>query len=271
MLGIFTALGIGGLFKALASVVGLFKGRVEVAFTGGKTAFYGGTDISPMLMAVGFIVGWEVASPDLSSAARSPTWRRFPAWPGVWISAGQDMPQLVGTLGGIWNTQIRYFGIGAMLVAGIYSIAKISGPRWAPPSAPRFAWRARARRHLGAAAHRAGHHRQGAVFAAPAVGGPLSSVVYYIMTQSLPETVHHHGADVRPRLLLRGGGGLHRRAWWDRLEQPGLGDDHLHRADLRRAPRWCSATPARRACWRPWESPAWCAAPPAPRATSARI
>ncbi|MDH3284738.1 MAG: oligopeptide transporter, OPT family, partial [Acidobacteriota bacterium] len=61
MLGIFVALAIGATFKALVQVVGLFRGSVEWAWKLGKTSFYVGTDISPMLMAVGFIVGWEVS------------------------------------------------------------------------------------------------------------------------------------------------------------------------------------------------------------------
>jgi len=61
MKGIFSALGIGALFKVMVSVVGLFSGSVERAFRVGKTAVYGGIDISPMLMAVGFIVGYEVS------------------------------------------------------------------------------------------------------------------------------------------------------------------------------------------------------------------
>jgi len=58
MKGIFTALGVGLGFKALVQVVGLFKGTVEGAIQTGRTGFYIGTDISPMLMSVGFIVGW---------------------------------------------------------------------------------------------------------------------------------------------------------------------------------------------------------------------
>ena len=46
MLGIVTALDIGGLFKAVVSVVGVFKGRVEVAFSTFKTASPPGSEAS---------------------------------------------------------------------------------------------------------------------------------------------------------------------------------------------------------------------------------
>jgi putative OPT family oligopeptide transporter len=124
MLGIFGALGLGLLFKALVSVVGLFKGTVEVATRLGRTAVYAGTDISPMLMAVGFIVGWEVSlliflGGAISFVGAIPVL----AW-NMDFGAGH-LPTLI--LDNVWDTQIRFFGIGAMIVAGIYSIFKIAG------------------------------------------------------------------------------------------------------------------------------------------------
>ena len=123
MMGIFVALGIGGLFKALVSVLGLFKGSVEWATRIGKTGFYVGTDISPMLMAVGFIVGWEVSLLIFLGGAISFI-GAIPllAW-GADFSGGDAS----GVLMGIWDSQIRFLGIGAMVVAGIYSIIKIAG------------------------------------------------------------------------------------------------------------------------------------------------
>ncbi len=185
MLGIFTALGIGGLFKAVISVVGLFKGRVELAFSTGKTAFYAGTDISPMLMAVGFIVGWEVAFLIFFGGAISYL-AAIPSLAWGMSFAGQDTAQLVGTLGNIWDSQIRYFGIGAMLVAGIYSIAKI-GPSMG--AALRTAVRGVRGLEDTASLPRTEQGITGkALFSLLLMSVALSSVVYYIMTRSLPET-----------------------------------------------------------------------------------
>ena len=123
MMGIFSALGIGALFKLLVSVVGIFKGTVEGAVKIGKTAWYVGTDISPMLMAVGFIVGWEVSLLVFLGGAIS----YFVAIPV--LSAGADLSAsgVLDSVWGIWDSQIRFFGIGAMVVAGIASIFKIAG------------------------------------------------------------------------------------------------------------------------------------------------
>lgn len=123
MLGIFTALGIGAVFKTLVSVVGLFKGSVEWGWHLGKTGFYVGTDISPMLMAVGFIVGWEVSLLVFLGGAIS----FVGAIPVLAYNAEFAGHAATDVLMGVWDEQIRFFGIGAMLVAGLYSIVKIAG------------------------------------------------------------------------------------------------------------------------------------------------
>jgi len=126
MLGIFAALGVGAALKALVSLVGLFKGTVEGAWQIGRTAFYVGTDVSPMLMAVGFIVGWEVSLLIFLGGAIS----FLGALPVLAYNvdfSGQDLVKALVDTGGIWDEKIRFFGIGAMLAAGVYSILKISG------------------------------------------------------------------------------------------------------------------------------------------------
>jgi putative OPT family oligopeptide transporter len=178
MLGIFVALGIGGLFKALVQVLGLFKGSVEWATRVGRTGFYVGTDISPMLMAVGFIVGWEVSlliflGGAISFVGAIPVL----AW-GVDFGAEPAKAVLMT----IWDEQIRFFGIGAMIVAGVYSIIKIAGS-------------------MGAALRTALHGIRGledtsalprteqgitgrALFSLMLMSAVLSAVVYYLMTGS---------------------------------------------------------------------------------------
>lgn len=124
MRGIFGALAVGGLFKVVVSVVGLFMGSVEKAFKVGKTAIYGGIDISPMLMAVGFIVGYEISLLIFLGGAIS-----FIGAIPV-LAWGGDIPGEGVTgwvMSEIWDKQIRYFGIGAMVIGGVYSILKVAG------------------------------------------------------------------------------------------------------------------------------------------------
>jgi putative OPT family oligopeptide transporter len=121
MMGIFTALAWGMGFKALVSVAGLFKGTVEGSVRLGKTALYAGTDISPMLCAVGFIVGWEISLLVFLGGAIS-----FVGAIPILANGADFSTGATTVLMDVWDAKIRFFGIGAMVVAGIYSIIKIA-------------------------------------------------------------------------------------------------------------------------------------------------
>ncbi len=183
MLGIFVALAIGGAFKVLVQVVGLFRGSVEWAWKLGKTSFYVGTDISPMLMAVGFIVGWEVSllvflGGAISFAGAIPVL--------AWGAPLGDGPVVDGVMT-IWDEKIRFFGIGAMVVAGIYSIFKIAGSMG---TALRTALAGIRGLEDTSSLPRTEQGITGrALFSLLALSLGLSAVVYYVMTRSPATTL----------------------------------------------------------------------------------
>ncbi|HGY92211.1 MAG TPA: oligopeptide transporter, OPT family [Planctomycetes bacterium] len=121
MKGIFSALGFGALFKALQSIVGVFVGTAETAFRAGKAVVMVGTDVSPMLMAVGFIVGWEISLLIFLGGAIS----HLVAIPLLSMGMDQGDQSNLDFAWAVWDEKIRYFGIGAMVIAGIYSILKV--------------------------------------------------------------------------------------------------------------------------------------------------
>ena len=111
---------VGGAFKGLISFVGLLKSNLETALLSGNRIFFFGGDISPALLAVGFIVrlniavlifiggsiGWLIGIPLLGGGLE------FAAHPadGAWE---------------LWSTKIRYVGVGAMVIGGMASIFKV--------------------------------------------------------------------------------------------------------------------------------------------------
>ena len=111
---------VGGAFKGLISFAGVLKGNLETAMLSGSRIFFFGSDISPALLAVGFIVRLNVA---------------------VLIFIGGSIGWLIGIplLGGgldyishpadgawaLWSTKIRYIGVGAMVIGGMASIFKV--------------------------------------------------------------------------------------------------------------------------------------------------
>ena len=111
---------IGALFKGLVSFVGLFKGVLEFAFIKGNRIVFFGGDISPALVAVGFIVNLNIAI--LIFIGGSLGWLV-----GIPI-LGNGLDFISNPVDGaweIWSSKIRYVGVGAMVIGGISSIFKV--------------------------------------------------------------------------------------------------------------------------------------------------
>ena len=115
---ILKGLGLGALFKFLIKGVHFFKGEAAVATQSGSHVFFFGTDVSPALVAVGYIVGLQVAVMVFLGGAVG--------WFGVlpFMEAAADTPALDNAWT-LWSTQIRYLGVGAMIVGGLWSIFSV--------------------------------------------------------------------------------------------------------------------------------------------------
>ena len=111
---------IGGTFKILISFFGILKGVLEYAIIIGNRIFFFGGDISPALLAVGFIVRLNVAILIFIGG--------FIGWLIGIPLLGQGSEFTLNPLEGashLWSTKIRYVGVGAMVVGGISSIFKV--------------------------------------------------------------------------------------------------------------------------------------------------
>lgn len=118
---IFRGLLIGGVFKYLSGGLKLFTGSIEKAsFAGNKTWFIG-SDISPALLAVGYIVRLEVAILVFIGGAIG--W--FIGIPALEVSEELQSAGAIDAAWSLWSGQIRYLGVGAMLVGGIWSIISV--------------------------------------------------------------------------------------------------------------------------------------------------
>ena len=116
---------LGATFKALISFFGILKGILEQAVQAlGDRIFYFGGDISPALLAVGFIVRLNVAV--LIFIGGTLAW--ILGIPLLGPQSSVDGPLDSAWL--LWSTQIRYLGVGAMLVGGIASIIKVRFGLW---------------------------------------------------------------------------------------------------------------------------------------------
>ncbi len=93
----------------------------------GKYLGYMGTNLSPALLGVGYIVGLNIGIVVLSGAILS--WNiAIPLYHAFFLGSDPVLAaQLAGApaadaAGAIWSTKIRYLGVGAMLIGGIWTL-----------------------------------------------------------------------------------------------------------------------------------------------------
>jgi putative OPT family oligopeptide transporter len=111
----------GGLFKLGSAGFALLSGTLEWAGRAGGRVFFFGSDLSPALLSVGFITGLEVSLQVFTGGVIAwviglPMLKPPDAMAGA---AASDAAW------GLWSSQIRYLGVGAMVVGGLWSIFSI--------------------------------------------------------------------------------------------------------------------------------------------------
>ncbi len=121
MVAILQGLGISAVFKFFSASLGLFKGSVEKAFFAGKSTLFIGGDVSPALLAVGYIVGLPVTLLVLFGGVF--------AWgiaiPLMGTPAGMEEAAALDVAWFLWSKQVRYIGVGAMVVGGLWSLFSV--------------------------------------------------------------------------------------------------------------------------------------------------
>jgi len=138
--GIWLAFGaiIAAAFKFGQISLNIFKGTIDGVINIGKYLifgeqregyFYGGTVTSPALLGVGWIIGPKIANYVLVGGLLG--W--IIITPLIILATGlpnpsmeyADFEPLVGSFYTIWGEQVRYIGVGAMLVGGLWAVYSI--------------------------------------------------------------------------------------------------------------------------------------------------
>jgi len=123
---------LGGAFAKLAAASGLKLIPDAAASAGffGKYLGYFGTNLSPALIGVGYIVGLNVGIVVLAGAMLS--WNiAIPLYVAASLPDNAELAQAAAGLpaediaGLIWSKQIRYLGVGAMLVGGLWALVSL--------------------------------------------------------------------------------------------------------------------------------------------------
>jgi putative OPT family oligopeptide transporter len=118
----------GAVTKLAASGLRLWSETAQAATFAGKGIAYIGTNLSPALLSVGYIVGLNIAT--LVCAGGAISW--FIAIPVYSVLYLETDPVLVEMMAAgasatdvafqIWTSKIRYLGVGAMLIGGIWAL-----------------------------------------------------------------------------------------------------------------------------------------------------
>ncbi|MCJ7555825.1 MAG: oligopeptide transporter, OPT family [Gammaproteobacteria bacterium] len=126
-----TAATIGGAMKlAAGSGLRLIPDTSAVAAWLGKTLGYFGTNLSPALFGVGYIVGLNIGIVMLAGGVIA--WNiAIPIYSTFFLAADPVLSvELLGAGAedaayGIWSAQIRYLGVGAMLIGGVWTLISL--------------------------------------------------------------------------------------------------------------------------------------------------
>jgi len=114
----------GGTVKFAQTGWKALAGSVSGSLSAGRAIVPLGCDLSPALLGVGYIVGLRIAV--LVFAGGAISW--LVAIP--WYSAVRGVPEAeTGYQAAflLWNTKIRYLGVGAMVIGGVWAVVSMAG------------------------------------------------------------------------------------------------------------------------------------------------
>jgi putative OPT family oligopeptide transporter len=129
---------IGGLFKLGTEALKLWGGVYEKATLINQKAYlYFSLNLSPALVAVGYIVGLNIATLVFLGGVIT-WWVAMPAYlsfngyaqvaaelveAGKFVSVDGISPEALG--GALWSAKMRYLGVGAMIVGGLWALISL--------------------------------------------------------------------------------------------------------------------------------------------------
>jgi putative OPT family oligopeptide transporter len=122
---------LGGIAKLLAaSGARLIPDSAAAAAYAGKAIAYTGTSLSPALLGVGYIVGLNIGVVVLVGGVIA--WNiAIPIYSTFFLDGNAELARAVAgagagdAAGAIWSAQIRFLGVGSMLIGGLWTLVSL--------------------------------------------------------------------------------------------------------------------------------------------------
>ena len=118
---------MGGAVKFGESGLRLWTESLEGAMQAGRTVLYAGLNLSPALLAVGYVIGLRTALVVFLGGVLG--WMILMPALGLLTGLPPDRTGLAAATA-IWSGQVRYVGIGAMLIGGLWTLTRLREPVW---------------------------------------------------------------------------------------------------------------------------------------------
>ena len=116
---------VGASIKFCESGMRLWSESLEGAAHVGRSVVYGGLNLSPALLAVGCIIGLQTSVVVFLGGVLG--WIVLLPIYGL-INGPPESLNSLAAAKSIWSNQIRYVGIGAMLIGGLWTLTKLRRP-----------------------------------------------------------------------------------------------------------------------------------------------
>ena len=122
---------LGGIAKLLAeSGARLIPDAAAAATYVGKSIAYLGTSLSPALLGVGYIVGLNIGIVVLLGGIIA--WNvAIPIYSAFFLDGNAELARAIAgasaadAAGAIWSAQIRFLGVGSMLIGGLWTLVSV--------------------------------------------------------------------------------------------------------------------------------------------------
>ena len=116
---------IGVLFKVGSTGLRLWGELLEYARFAGGGILYLGTNLSPALVGVGYIVGLHIATLVFLGGVLN-WWVAIPLVAAT-LGVPVGVESATDAAGALWSSQTRYLGVGAMSVGGVWTLVQVRG------------------------------------------------------------------------------------------------------------------------------------------------